>query len=116
MKVIVINAKERKVETTNIKGDLASLRNITEGPICFAKEHPNGDVLFVNDTGLLDPNINYFFSIKDGHQPFAGNGVLVGMEEENFEDGTYKTHDVTSTEKDLDIKFFTREEVWAGLY
>ena len=50
-----------------------------EGYIEVALVLDEEDTLFVNEEGLfVDPQ--YFFEIKGGHQPFAGNGVIAGAD------------------------------------
>ncbi len=58
---------------------LEKLQELANGFIECATEFPNGDVLYVNEEGLLH-NPEHFFDIG-AHQPFAGNGVIVGAEE-----------------------------------
>jgi hypothetical protein len=41
----------------------------------------DGDVIYVDDEGLLKP-MDWFFAIKGGHQPFAGCGLVLGSNEE----------------------------------
>jgi hypothetical protein len=78
MRAIVINAKDRTVTETEIDGSLKSLQQIVGGLI-----EPVYDGLdeahhcYVNEEGLLD-GPQHFFMFKDGHQPLAGNGVIVG--------------------------------------
>jgi hypothetical protein len=40
-----------------------------------------GDVIYVDDEGLLKP-LDWFFAIKGGHQPFAGCGLVLGSNDE----------------------------------
>jgi Domain of unknown function (DUF3846) len=78
MRAIIINAKDRTVTEAEIDGSLRSLQQIVGGLI-----EPVYDGLdeahhcYVNEEGLLD-NPRYFFMFQDGHQPLAGNGVIVG--------------------------------------
>jgi hypothetical protein len=41
----------------------------------------DGDVIYVDDEGLLKP-LDWFFAVKGGHQPFAGCGLVLGSNEE----------------------------------
>jgi Domain of unknown function (DUF3846) len=78
MRAIVINAKDRTITATEIDGSLTSLQQIVGGLI-----EPVYDGLddahhcYVNEEGFLDQP-HYFFMFKGGHQPLAGNGVIVG--------------------------------------
>jgi hypothetical protein len=40
-----------------------------------------GDVIYVDDEGLLKP-LDWFFAVKGGHQPFGGCGLVLGSNEE----------------------------------
>ena len=42
---------------------------------------PNGDTIYVDDEGLLI-NPKFFFMVDGCAHPFAGNGVVVGADEE----------------------------------
>jgi uncharacterized protein DUF3846 len=78
MRAIIINAKDRTVTETEIDGSLQSLQQIVGGLI-----EPVYDGLddahhcYVNEEGLLN-GLQHFFMLRDGHQPLAGNGVIVG--------------------------------------
>jgi hypothetical protein len=41
----------------------------------------HGDVIYVDDEGLLKP-LDWFFAVKGGHQPFAGCGLVLGSDDE----------------------------------
>ena len=41
----------------------------------------DGDVIYVDDEGLLKP-LDWFFAVKGGHQPFAGCGLVLGSNDE----------------------------------
>ena len=41
----------------------------------------NGDIIYVDDEGLLKP-LDWFFAVKGGHQPFAGCGLVLGSNAE----------------------------------
>jgi len=48
-----------------------------------ATQYDNGDAIFVNDEGLLTQNEeSKFFEVEGAHQPFIGNGLLMGSDEE----------------------------------
>ena len=78
MRAIVINAKDRTVTLAEIDGSLKALQQIVGGLI-----QPVYDGLddahhcYVNEEGLLN-SPEHFFMFRDGHQPLAGNGVIVG--------------------------------------
>jgi Domain of unknown function (DUF3846) len=52
------------------------------GHIEVAHAHPNGDVLYVDEEGLLKDPKNWFLYAYRSDQPLAGNGLYVGREVE----------------------------------
>ena len=69
----------------------------------------NGDVLYVDDEGLLKPSKNWFFYRHRKDQPLAGNGMLVGREVDAPDyEGGYTTDDPQTKLADLlkDVVFF----------
>jgi hypothetical protein len=40
----------------------------------------NGDIIYVDDEGLLKP-LDWFFAVKGSRQPFAGCGLVLGSDE-----------------------------------
>lgn len=80
-KVILIDAVNREVkfvEYDNYK-EMYDLLNCQ----CFtvATEFENRDAIYVDDEGLLC-NPQHFFEYKGAHQPFAGNGLIVGTDDD----------------------------------
>jgi len=71
---------------------LASLQAAVEGRIAYGTELKTGDLLYVDDEGLLKPNPSFFAL---GRRPFAGRGLLVGPER-----GAFIT-DVVSTVQEI---------------
>jgi Domain of unknown function (DUF3846) len=78
MRAIIINSDSRMIVEADIDGRLPKLQEIVGGHIdtVYAgldQQHH----CYVNDEGLLD-NPQHFFLFRDGHQPLAGNGVILG--------------------------------------
>lgn len=72
-----IKAKEKTVEEVQYEG-LPDLQRMVGGPLELAMRWGSGDVLYVDEEGMFKyPD---FIIVRDGHQPFAGNGVYVGRE------------------------------------
>ena len=75
-----------------------------------ATEIPNtdnttGNSIMVDEEGMLGLDDNSkFFTVEDAHQPFAGNGLIVGI---NYDNG--KTIDCSITADDIrnKIKFLS---------
>jgi hypothetical protein len=85
MRAIIVNAQDRTITETEIDGSLKSLQRIVGGLITPVydglDEHHH---CYVNDEGLLDQP-EHFFMFKDGHQPLAGNGVILASTDDGDE-------------------------------
>lgn len=75
----LINPEKRTVEQVEYDG-LADLQRMVGGSIEVAADLPFGDVLYVNEEGLLRSPQYFFHWITRNDQLFAGNGVIVGQE------------------------------------
>ena len=88
MRALTINAETHEIKVHAVDtsdagpGMLAFMQKAVGGYIERATELKNGDSIFVNEEGLLE-NPRFFFEVEGGHQPFAGNGVVVGGEDED---------------------------------
>lgn len=80
---ILIDVEKRNIRTVNVKC-LKDMQDAVKGLITTAMRWENGDYCFVDDEGLLKPQ-EFFFMLEDCPQPFAGNGLVVGPEDENGE-------------------------------
>lgn len=79
MKAILIDAKNREVKEVEITGDLQSwYETIGCGMVECALYFDQHDSIMVDEEGLFDQTCNEFFFVNGGHQPFAGNGLVVG--------------------------------------
>ena len=78
MRAIIITAKDRTVSEAEIDGSLKSLQQVVGGLIVPVYPGLEGTDhhCYVNDEGLLN-NPQHFFMLRDGHQPLAGNGVIL---------------------------------------
>ena len=82
-KGIFIDTKNRDVKEVEYE-TYRDIQALVGSPFCIAMTFENGDVLFVDDEGLIN-GTEHFFTITGGHQPFAGSGLIVGAEETNEE-------------------------------
>jgi Domain of unknown function (DUF3846) len=83
MRAIIINAQDRTITETKIDGSLESLQEIVGGliePVDLDGKHH----CYVNEEGLLDQP-RHFFMFRDGHQPLAGNGVILALTDDGNE-------------------------------
>lgn len=79
MRSILIDPVTRTITSHIVSASVESLREAVDGSIAFATELKTGDVLYVDDCGLLKRNPSLFM-IAGGRHPYAGRGVLVGPE------------------------------------
>jgi len=78
MKAILINATNRTVTEVEINDDLQSIYKVMGvDMIQTATYLPKNDIIYVDEEGMLKPMMN-FFIYEGAHQPFAGNGLVVG--------------------------------------
>ena len=85
MRAIIINAKDHTVTETEIDGSLKSLQQIVGGLIQTVYAGlDDSHHCYVNEEGLLD-NPQHFFMFRNGHQPLAGNGVILASTEDGDE-------------------------------
>lgn len=107
MLVIKIDSENRTITEIEISRKLESLQEIVEGYICLAFDYPNEKhCCFVNDEWLFN-NPKFFFESDFGHQPFAGNGVIVGLNSK----GDSVDCKLTVEEVKKSIKFYSIEEI-----
>ncbi len=78
MKAYWINAKDQTI--TAVDYEHGDLQKLVEGWIETAFMWPSGDVLYVDEEGLLKHPQHFFRIPERRDQPLAGNGVLVGRE------------------------------------
>jgi len=107
-KALWINSSTQQITSVECNG-LVDMRKYVGGSICFAMSWITGDVLYVDDEGLLKPQ-DSFFMLTDGQQPLAGNGIIVGPEVEDEE--KWWTEDVIITIKELKVTWMNRNDAW----
>lgn len=106
MKAFHIDVTARTVAEVSYEG-LDDMQKFVGGGIELAMRLVSGDVLFVDDEGLF--KYHEFFVVPLGHQPFAGNGLVVGKERPN----SARTYDPTTRLEDLRaaVRFFHRRDI-----
>lgn len=113
-KAILIDTKNRDVREVEYK-DYKDIQAFVGSPFCIGMNFENGDTVFVDDEGLIN-GTEQFFTITGGHQPFAGSGLIVGMEEMNEEgEETTKDPETTVAWVKANVKFLLRGDVIAQL-
>ena len=116
MKGILIDSKNKTVTDVEYDGKNSLkewYRLLGCSMVEIAVELPNdgrkGNTIMVDEEGLLSVDSNTpFFFFEGAHQPFAGNGLVVGDDYYNGE-----TIDVSITANDIrdKIKFYSLAEV-----
>ena len=109
-KAILIDSLNRTVNMCDI-GDFRHIQSVI-GCDCFgvATQLADNDVIYVDDEGLLNVNaFTPFFTFEGAHQPFAGNGLICGGDDEG------ETRDVKITVEEVKrkVKFHTLAQVRA---
>lgn len=111
MKAILIDSKNKKVSYVEIdkeKGLDDYYKHLKCECFTGAISFDNNDMLMVDDEGLMNlRHDTMFFTIEGGYQPFAGNGLIVGGDDDG------DSVDVKLTLSDLKgkIKFYNITEV-----
>jgi hypothetical protein len=85
-KAVLIDAVKREIKEVDVNDyrDICPLLNncrmFTIGHyLNNGNDKQDTDVIYVDDEGLLtDPK--HFFTFEGGHQPYAGNGLVVGSD------------------------------------
>lgn len=103
--VIFIDSKEKTI-TTKKCSCLKDLQNLVGGYIETGMRMDNEDDLYVDEEGLLS-GPESFFLYKGAHQPFAGNGVVVGCDE----DGDSTDHKTDIETVRASVKFLSKSEL-----
>ena len=80
MKAILIDVENQTVSEIEVTKDIQSYHDALKCQcFCTAFRLPNLDCCFVDDEGLLAiDELTKFFTFEGAHQPFAGNGLIVG--------------------------------------
>lgn len=105
-KAILIDVNEQSVTEIYLVPDLDAMYNAIQCD-CFttAEIDENNDV-FVDDNGLFTKD--KFFNFDGAHQPFAGNGLILGI---NHETGESVDTTLTLEEVRARVTFLTLAQV-----
>ena len=81
MRAILINTQTRTVKEVEYNGELEQAYSLLNcrmvEPVYIEKE----DCIYVDEEGLYSVDDNsVFFTYKGAHQPFCGNGLVVGSD------------------------------------
>ena len=111
MKAILIDSINKEVKEVEIGKGIAEMYKFLNCE-CFtiASYLPKNDAIFVDDEGLMN-GTDVFFTYEGAHQPFAGNGLIMGCDDE----GESVDCKISFTEVKDKVKFYTRYELALGI-
>lgn len=86
MRAIKINSTTKEIQEIEIDDTdtLSGMQAAVGGYIESAHELDNGDTIYVNEEALLCSPQD-FFEVKGGHQPFAGNAIILSHDPDTGE-------------------------------
>ena len=109
MKAILINSVNKTVTEVTLNDDEPILNQFYKLIGCdiieIAHYINKNNSIIVDEEGLLKPQ-NHFFFYKKAHQPFAGNGLITGINE----NGDAVSCNISLVEAALNIEFLSRED------
>ena len=106
-KAFKIDSKAKTVTEIEVSG-LDDMQAVVGGLIEQAHAFDNGDSIFVNEEGLLNDEADEFFLFKGAHQPFAGNGLVIGCDLETGDSASVKS---AFSEIASQVQFMNRAEI-----
>jgi hypothetical protein len=95
IKLLVIDAEKKQIYEKEIDSSLKSMQSIVGGYIECAHNFKNKNEIYVNEEGLFREGTIKGFVVFGAHQPFAGSGFVVSVDEKgNFIDSTMNIKDL----------------------
>lgn len=111
MKAILIDSINKEVKEVEIQKGIEEMYKLLNCEIfTIATYLPKEDAIFVDDEGLLN-GTDVFFTYEGAHQPFAGNGLIMGCDDE----GESVDCKISFAEVKDKVKFYTRYELALGI-
>ena len=109
MKAILIDAYNKKIKevTLDVSKDMLDQyhEHIKCDTMTVAHYINNHDAILVDDEGLLK-SPRHFFHYTDGHQPFAGNGLILGIDKQ----GETEECNISLKEVKENVSFYSFQE------
>ena len=79
MKTILIDTRNKAVTEIEIDGGLKSIYDALDVRMIETATYlPNGDAVYVDEEGMMGLDKDSGFFDIGAHQPFAGNGLVIG--------------------------------------
>lgn len=89
MRGVLINPWTKEITEVQCGEGLEDMYRLLSNPLgpkvsvfCVGLSWPNGDTLYVDDEGLLKPGMRLFDPGRRDRQPLAGNGLILGCDDE----------------------------------
>lgn len=110
MRAIFIDSVNQQVKEVTVDGrkntldqwyEILGVTRVETG--LYITEH---DSIIVDEEGLLKP-CDHFFTYEGAHQPFAGNGLVVGADEE----GETVSCDIDEAQVRSKVKFYNKDQI-----
>ena len=110
MKAILINVQDETVRQVEVENIQDMYKHIGCQTFEVAHNfHDKMDSIYVDEEGLfVMTGESKFFTVEGGHQPFIGNGLVVGL---NLNNGESVDHHITVEDLRSRVKFHTMSEV-----
>ena len=110
MKAILINAKTKEVKEVEMGRDYKEIYEQLDCTMFQIGTYlPKRDAIFVDEEGLLN-GTDVFFTYEGAHQPFAGNGLVMGCD--NVGESTDCKIKINEVKRK--VKFYNKTELgWA---
>ncbi len=111
MKAILIDSVNKEVKEIEIGKGIEEMYKFLQCE-CFtiASYLDKQDAIFVDDEGLMN-GTDVFFTYEGAHQPFAGNGLIMGCDDE----GESVDCKISFAEAKDKVKFYSRYELALGI-
>jgi len=105
-KAILIDAARREIREVDYEPhgprDVRTALECNAPGICVGWAFTTGDILYVNDEGILHPARTFFrWRPRPDGMPYVGNGLIVGREVEDFDNDTWYTENPEVTIEEL---------------
>ena len=111
MKAILIDSINKEVKEVEIGKGIDEMYKFLNCEIfTIASYLDKQDAIFVDDEGLMN-GTDVFFTYEGAHQPFAGNGLIMGCDDE----GESVDCKISFAEVKDKVKFYSRYELTLGI-
>lgn len=107
MKAILIDVKNQEVREVEIEKGLRAIYDVMDVQMIETATYlPNGDCIYCDEDGFATMDANSMFFDVGAHQPFIGNGLVVGTNQ-----NTGSTVSAKSTVEDI-RKLVKFKDLW----